>query len=390
MKPLTVFLVDDDPVAHKVARFALDGSVHQIHEFMSGKGFLESKHLNPDIVLLDVEMPDMDGIQVCRTLRLAGYDHPKIIFVSSRDDLVTRLAAYDAGGDYYLIKPYEVDELARTVKVVSRAQLARRSLSEQSRVASQTAFTAMSSMGEMGVTVEFLRTLVACRNPNDLALAIFRALQQYDLHGLLGLVMDGREFCFSSVNTVNGECSEQEASILRHTRGMERLFQFGERLVINYPEVTLVAFNLSRDDSERNGRLRDHLAAIAEAVQSSLAPMQAHMRLHDHAEKVQQVVGEFSVVLDEIRQRQRDNRMHILHAGNTLLEELDRAFIHLGLSDAQESHLHALASNAMNGIADILTSGRALESHLHDGIIRLRDIARGGAPMPLKTTKGGH
>ncbi|MFA6443213.1 MAG: response regulator, partial [Sterolibacterium sp.] len=147
-----IFIVDDDPSARMVATFQMEGSDARIREFGDGDSCLAALDEGPDIVILDIEMPGTDGIAVCRGIRAAGLAETQIIFVSSHNDLETRLTAYDAGGNDYIIKPYDPEELARKIDVAKRAMEATRSGAMQARMAQQAAFAAMSSMGETGVT----------------------------------------------------------------------------------------------------------------------------------------------------------------------------------------------------------------------------------------------
>ena len=76
---------------------------------------------NPELLILDVMMPNMDGLEVCRTLRSEGWDRP-ILVLTARDGVSDRVAGLDAGADDYLPKPFALEELlARVRSLVRRA-----------------------------------------------------------------------------------------------------------------------------------------------------------------------------------------------------------------------------------------------------------------------------
>ena len=105
---LSILVVDDDPHIREVMRFVLERAA-------DGRAALRAvAPSRPDVVILDIAMPEMDGTEVCRTLRAtppgAGPYIP-IIFVSSRDEEIDRIVGLEVGGDDYLYKPFSPREL---------------------------------------------------------------------------------------------------------------------------------------------------------------------------------------------------------------------------------------------------------------------------------------
>lgn len=117
----TVLLVDDDPHIRAVLAFAFDKAGMAVIEAGDGEEALAqaAAHL-PDLVVLDVTMPRMDGLEVCRRLR-AGGDTP-ILFLSSRDEEIDRVLGIELGGDDYVVKPFSPREVvARAGAILRRA-----------------------------------------------------------------------------------------------------------------------------------------------------------------------------------------------------------------------------------------------------------------------------
>ena len=81
---------------------------------------------SPDLIVLDLMLPELDGLEVCRELRIAGFTMP-IVMLTAKDSVPDRVAGLDAGADDYLIKPFELDELLARV----RAQLRRHGIVEE-------------------------------------------------------------------------------------------------------------------------------------------------------------------------------------------------------------------------------------------------------------------
>lgn len=372
-RPLSIFVLDDDPASRMAAGFALDEPGYAVREFGCGEDCLAALEEKPDLILVDVEMPGMDGIAFCRALRAAGEEHAEVIFLSAHNDLETRMAAYEAGGDDYLIKPCAREDLLCKVKVAERSLGSRHGLAAQAGDAMRTAFTAMSAMGEMGVLLEFLRTSSACQTHAQLVESVFHVLRQYGLEGLVELRTAEGDLCFS----MHGVCSELEKSIVSHVRNMERIFQFRERLVINYPRVVLLIQNLPLDDPDRVGRLRDHLAMLVEGIQPRLHAMEGEIQRQRQTQGILAAVAELTQALAGIEVRQGENRFRALAAGNGFLERLELSFVHLGLSQSQEQELAALARTSVERITDVLGEDKSLGEQLLRVVTRLRGLAGG-------------
>lgn len=363
---MKIAIVDDDPVARLVAATALDAPAYTLSEFGDGQALLAAVAGDmPDLILLDIEMPGMNGIETCRALRAAGHDSAHVMFVSAHNDLDTRLIAYDAGGDNFIAKPYESEELVRKVEVAQLYIQRHRELGDQARCAQQTAFAAMSYMAEMGVVLEFLRASFASDTRDALAAALFGALRQYGLDGLLRL-RDGDTWrSYSS----RGECTPLEASILGHAASMERIFEFRDRLSVSYPNITLIVHPLPLDDPERVGRLRDHLAVLAEGADTRLTAMDNLRRQQRQASGIGDAVAELSATLGEIDRQQAAHRLQAVEIDEAYLEDLVAAFVHLGLSEDQERTLADMAQHTHGQLAAL----RDADSTVSD---RLREVAR--------------
>lgn len=372
-QPFNIFVVDDDPIALMITSHQLDDQHFKIETFDSGEACLAGLGQNPDLILMDVEMPGMDGITACREIRDSGDNHAQVIFISAHDDLETRLAAYDAGGNDYIVKPYSPEELLQKVRVAERFLDSHRGVSQQAHFAQQAAFTAMSSLSEMGVVLQFLQASFACKTPALLAAAIIETLGQYGLEGIVGVYGRGDTQHFSS----KGECTPLETSIVGHARGMDRIFQFRDHMAINYPKITLLVPNLPLEDAERVGRLRDHLAIVAEGAESRLLAMESDEQRLTQAEGIVTAVSELSHALEEIEGKQSEQRIRALELANNYLEEIERAFVHLGLSEAQEAELITLAKNAIARFNQVQDDSKSLGEKLQQVSASLQKIAAG-------------
>lgn len=118
---LKVLVVDDEIAIQRFLRVALNGQGFIVSEANTGQAALQAITLNrPDLVILDLGLPDMDGIEVTRRTR--EWSKVPIIILSVREQEDDKIAALDAGADDYLTKPFGMGELLARIRTVLRRQ----------------------------------------------------------------------------------------------------------------------------------------------------------------------------------------------------------------------------------------------------------------------------
>ena len=119
---MKILVVDDEQAVRESLRRSLRFNGYEVLTANDGLEAVETVRAeNPELVILDVMMPNMDGLEVCRTLRSEGWDRP-ILVLTARDGVSDRVAGLDAGADDYLPKPFALEELlARVRSLVRRA-----------------------------------------------------------------------------------------------------------------------------------------------------------------------------------------------------------------------------------------------------------------------------
>lgn len=121
-----LLLVDDEENLRSMLEAALRHNGFEVSSVANGRDALAAaEESNPDLIVLDVMLPDLDGFEVCRRLRADGHRTP-VLFLTAKDATEDRVRGLTLGGDDYLVKPFSLDELvARANAVLRRAGLAR-------------------------------------------------------------------------------------------------------------------------------------------------------------------------------------------------------------------------------------------------------------------------
>jgi two-component system response regulator VicR len=114
--PRVVLVVDDQEITREVVWAMLEHEDVEVHAAHDGATALKmAVELAPDVVLLDVVMPGVDGIEVCKALRALPRP-PRVVMLTGKSDLSVRQAAIEAGADAYLLKPFSAYDLYRAVE----------------------------------------------------------------------------------------------------------------------------------------------------------------------------------------------------------------------------------------------------------------------------------
>ena len=116
-----ILVIDDDPSLNRALRLGLQAGGHEVTTAATGEhGIAQTALTSPDVVVLDMGLPDMDGISVCRTIR--GWSDVPIIILSATGAENRKVAALDAGANDYVTKPFSMPELEARIRVVTRGR----------------------------------------------------------------------------------------------------------------------------------------------------------------------------------------------------------------------------------------------------------------------------
>jgi two-component system KDP operon response regulator KdpE len=119
---LRVLVIDDEPPIRKLLRMGLTSQGYEILEASNGKAGLEQLASNPDLIVLDLGLPDIQGLDLLRTIRSRNESVP-IVVLSSRGDEAGKVEALDLGADDYVTKPFGMGELLARMRAAVRHQL---------------------------------------------------------------------------------------------------------------------------------------------------------------------------------------------------------------------------------------------------------------------------
>ena len=127
MSKQKILIVDDEPDILEILDYNLRREGYEVVTANNGEeGLRQAERENPDLIILDIMMPEMDGVAVCRQLRARPeFEHTVITFLTAREEDYSQIAALDSGGDDYITKPIRPQVLISRVKALLRRRVNR-------------------------------------------------------------------------------------------------------------------------------------------------------------------------------------------------------------------------------------------------------------------------
>ncbi|BEV73416.1 hypothetical protein THUN1379_28980 [Paludibacterium sp. THUN1379] len=358
----TILLVDDDPMYRMLTADALTPHYRLLEAESGADALMLAREYVPALVLLDITLADQDGFQVCRQLKQhAALAQVPVVFISANVSLSDRLAAYEAGGEDFIGKPVEPDELRAKVSLTLKNVAERLRLESGARDAMGVAMTAMSSASELGVLLGILRRCFAVSDESGLAACLLSGCAEFGLEACVRLQTSAGVYGRSQ----QGVLTRVEAGVLDLLSTGERIVSLGRQSVFNYGGLTLLIKNMPDQEPDRAGRLRDHLAMLAEGGQACLRMIEAMNQLRVR-ERARAHFGEQAMAaLAEIDATFHRHQSQTEAWLESTLTELQMAFPTLGLTDHQENIVLSLVGSAAERIAGQYAEGLDIAGHLH-------------------------
>ena len=338
MEQLRVYSVDDDKMVHRFIDKALKNQFSLEYAY-SGKQCLEEiEAVNPNIILLDVEMPEMNGYEVCSHLKENPLTaHIPVIFLSGLTDLQSRVSGFDAGGSDFLVKPFDERELKSKLSTIQSFIKTEESLRRQVKEASDTAYQAMQGTSELGISISFIEASFQAKDINALARSVMDALDRLELRANLMLTSHGRSSFFSNT-TLNIPPLEEELMGIIHAKG-QRFTDFGSRTQINYNHAALLVKNMPIGSDDKYGRYKDLLPTLVGLMDSKMLSIETENALIRQTQNLTESFDAVRDTLSNIGSRIKGNQNQVVSLLKDMLNELDHRIPTLGLEDDQEYYL---------------------------------------------------
>ncbi|MGO2373619.1 MAG: response regulator [Pseudoalteromonas prydzensis] len=285
-----VLAIDDDKYVHHVIEESLAGFCQLIHAKNGDEGLRQAQKYNPDIILLDVEMPGKSGYQVCTELKnIEQTKDIPVMFLSGKSELPERVKGYNAGAADYIVKPFNAEELMARIRVLYEYRQHSIKLKNDVERAQITAEIAMTDSGDMGRIMRYVGQTYHAHDLQSLSNYFFEFFRPLNLDVVVA-------FWYQDVGVI---CTDDvvcplEQELLEKHRYSNRFVDFSNHTIINYPKVSILIKNMPLDDEALYGRYKDLFPHILEVTNAKIQDMEVNEKVLAQAHAVGSAFNELS------------------------------------------------------------------------------------------------
>lgn len=369
--PRKVLAIDDDKFVQRIITDALDGFTCVLHASNGEQGLALAKSESPDIILLDVEMPGMDGFEVCKRLKSdADTCSIPVMFLSGRTSIEERVKGYNSGAEDYLTKPFNGDELRAKLSVLYQFKSQSERLKSQIHEAHSAAETALSDVSDLGRVMRFVSQTYSVKTRQNLARYICDFFNPINLNVVIAFWQGDCGLYFSN----QGTPSPLEKELMEGVRDKNRFIDFGVRTIVNYPNISLLVKNMPLDNASLYGRYKDLFPYLLEATNAKLHAIDLQDQLSKQACELSDT---FIMVDSSLREQVEQLYQHgedSIDLIENLYARLSETIPGLALDPSQEDFILTSVESTMGEIKAHLSSGNDLKQALHEVITFLRHL----------------
>ncbi|MCF7501396.1 response regulator [Pseudoalteromonas sp. L1] len=333
-----ILAVDDEPFNLEIIEEILEELDFELKMVNSGPECLAVvEEFDPQVILLDVSMPQMSGYEVCRKLK----ENPNtaniiVMFVSARGTVEERMEGYSVGAEDYIVKPFGHEELKLKLQHLHQVLIEKESLEQQVEDATSTAFNAMANSSEMGQIVNYIEHIGSIDNEQELGKALLHCLSSFDLQSNVEFRLDSGIEHFS----VTGICSPIVVELFEMLKNKGRLHEFSSRILVNYEMISLLILNMPEQDPDKHGRIRDHICFLVSVTEQQLKAIITKKELIRQQQQLNDAVGKVHSKFRGLIELLNDNRLNNEAVFKQLQEDLEQRIPTMGLDEDQEVFIY--------------------------------------------------
>ncbi|MBE0376578.1 response regulator [Pseudoalteromonas prydzensis] len=364
--PLTrILAVDDEPFNLEIIEEILLDLEFELKMVNSGPECLATvEGFAPQVILLDVSMPQMNGYEVCRKLKAnPNTAHIIVMFVSARGTVEERMEGYSVGGEDYIVKPFGHDELRSKLKILNQVIIDKENLEQQVEDATSTAFNAMANSSEMGQIVNYIENIGTINNTKALGEALVHCLKSFDLQSNVEF---RTPLAAPQHFALNGACSPIVIELFDMLKHKGRLHEFSHRILVNYELISLLILNMPDHDPDKHGRIRDHVCFIVSVTEQQLRAIMTRAALESQQAKLNDAITMINSKFHGLIELLNDNRKNNEAVFKRLQEELEERIPSMGLDEDQEVFIYRKVDETIQNSVAREESVKGVKAAFHE------------------------
>lgn len=366
-----ILIIDDEARNHDIMRHILGGEFALSHACNGEEGLASATTNPPDLILLDIMMPGMDGYEVCARLKQQEpLSEVPVVFVSAKDSVEERLRGYDVGGADYFVKPFDHDELQAKIKRLLAMRAAQRELASRVAQANSVAFQAMTTSSELGMILGFMEQSLSVADLQELTSLLFEITRAMGLSCSLQ-IRDGAHPLHVSDS---GTMSPMEESVLSHLQTRGRIVDFKMRTVVNFQHISVLIKNMPLDDPSRYGVIKDNICFLLSAAEARIKSILTERERQLQRQLLVELLGHTSRMLDQLNANYKHLRATSYGIVENMAEKLNDVVPRLGLEEYQENSIFSIAEECVNGTRALYDSSLLVDDRFARVVAQLSRV----------------
>ena len=346
----TIMIVDDNPVVRLSIESIFEDDYNILCAEDGADCLMHVQDTAPDLVFLDIEMPGLDGYQTCKKIR--AFSDVPIIFVSSRDSLDERVAAFNAGGDDFVSKPFDGEILALKAAKILASQKRISQISVEKQAMQSMAMDLLNITSEGRLIIDFMSAGLECQHHEDLADSFVKTVNAYGINSIVQI-----RHANGVVNRSIGiTASPLEDSLMGDRPEQQGVFAFKHRLMINKQNVSVLIPNMPAQ-ADLAERIKNNVLLLVEATENLVNTINVRRDATITTENLQvaalSAYGITTELQSDYHQQQADTRL-LLHG---LIDKMEKSYFSLGLTEGQENRISELLRRESESILELFQKG---------------------------------
>jgi DNA-binding response OmpR family regulator len=368
-----ILVVEDDPKNQKIIKQIFSEDYELIPIFDGEEALRSYREYEPDFILLDIMLPGIDGYEVCKTIKAdADYQDVPIVMLSAKTSLDDRLKGYEMGADDYMTKPFDHDELVVKIKNLISYKKSLRSLNQQASNASNIAMQAMTVSSELGQILQFMQSSFAIKDMEGLIKEVLSVTEKFDLKVCIQVQTGNSDASLTMCDT--GVVTPLEESILTQAKIKGRIFDFRNRTIINYPNISLLIKNMPLDNPDRYGMIKDNICFLVEAAQARIINLVMEKEIDKQRSTILQILNQTTKFMEVMNTNFHGLRAEQAKIVDHMMARIEDLIPRLGLQESQEETLLNITRETTEGSTNLFNEGLKLNDEFTETMKQLQQV----------------
>lgn len=372
--PNKVLIIDDSPNDIHVLLEQI-GSHYQVMASTSAESAIKKMQEGdlPDIILMDVNMPGLNGYEACEIIKAnTQLKDIEIIFISANANPEEIIKGIDVGAIDYIVKPFHTDIIQSKLRRALEYSQDKIALIRNIKDANSMVYSVMTEAGNMGLVLNFLRQSFEITTPRELLENALDTLSQSSLKAIVFFKKQSIE----EIGSNDEEPGFLEMDLIDRVLGSETpLLEKDRRLLVTRGGAVIYIKNMP-DDATKSGMLKDSLMILIDGINSKLNALWAKSIYKQRGSDIARIVEDSNASLSEIRQKQLAYKQKSITILDEMVKKVEEHYYAMGLTDEQEIVLSELMNNAVTKALDHFDLGLSLDKELQSIVDKLSIISQ--------------